>query len=280
MRSAFTFVVALSRVAVLAAPVGSFRVGDGPYWGTSPPTYSCVQACAYIFGDLANYECSTSSESIDNQAHIDGFGDETYCEGGQGRGFTAGENFAVCTAFPNSPCGYSTYGAYSALVTDHTGSCGNDVNYCYASSLHWNIKPGTVHGSCMRHSCFEEAASMPGSSTINADSGVLTLVLPAGEKCGSLSGSYSVPLAWSVNDGARVFTGNLTLGGKFVAIRGKQSETSTKWNVRLGAPRRLSCKFAVESYGLVTEFNRIVPAPARTEEAAAAAPTSSSAKRQ
>lgn len=101
--------------------VGSFAVDDGPVWTTNPPTYSCLEACAQVFGGVAgDYSCSTSSTAIDHQAFADGWGDNQYCS------TPVAETFKVNTSYD---CG-STGCSYSAYVSDH--SCGA-VNYCYAA---------------------------------------------------------------------------------------------------------------------------------------------------
>jgi hypothetical protein len=122
---AFLFVCSFSVVSAQEGPIGSFNVGDGPIWTSNPPTYSCLDACAMLFGGSAeNYFCSTSAESIDNQAYVDGWGDTQYCDS------PVAEDFKLNDFYD---CG-STSCAFSAYVEDH-GACETSVNYCYASGV-------------------------------------------------------------------------------------------------------------------------------------------------
>jgi len=99
---------------------GSYKVHDGPGWTSNPPCYSCVEACAKVFGGSAgDFQCSTNSNSINNVAHLSGWGDPTYCSQ------TKPETWKKNTYYN---CG-SHYCAYSAYVSDH---CGNGAtNYCF-----------------------------------------------------------------------------------------------------------------------------------------------------
>ena len=103
--------------------VGQFSVNQGPAWGDNPPSYSCVEACALLFGGGANqYHCSTTNGVLNNRAHVSGWGDGQYCVGA-----TVAEGFKS-----PAPGGYNCGSAmcsYSAYVADH---CGADaVNYCW-----------------------------------------------------------------------------------------------------------------------------------------------------
>ncbi len=97
----------------------NYDVDDGPLWGTNPPVYSCLDACALLFGGVAgDYQCSTSSEAIDHLANA-----STYAVGGcqivaeeykldQGGGYDCG--FEGCST--------------SAYVSDN---CIGGTNYCW-----------------------------------------------------------------------------------------------------------------------------------------------------
>src|SRR5690554_4121641 len=53
--------------------IGSYRVDDGPNWNSTPPpsAYSCLEACAEVFGGVStDYACSASDSSIDHQALV------------------------------------------------------------------------------------------------------------------------------------------------------------------------------------------------------------------
>ncbi len=99
--------------------VGSYAVMDGPAWGDDGPPYSCIAACAEIFGGVeGDYQCSTSDTEIDNLAYLDGWGDTIYCTAPQAEDFVVGTH---------TNCG----GAgcyYSAWVMDH--SC-DSINNCW-----------------------------------------------------------------------------------------------------------------------------------------------------
>ena len=42
-------------IAGPAAGQLSYHIDDGPPWNTNPPTYSCVEACALLFGHTPKY---------------------------------------------------------------------------------------------------------------------------------------------------------------------------------------------------------------------------------
>ena len=103
--------------------VGSYAVNSGPAFAVAT-SYSCVQACALVFGGFAaTYSCSTLPTSVNNVAYVDGYSDTSHC--GQN---PVSETFVV----PANPPGgsYRAYGpgAFSAYVFDH--SC-PAVNYCF-----------------------------------------------------------------------------------------------------------------------------------------------------
>ena len=101
------------------ALVGSYRISDGPAWGDDPPTYNCLEGCAVVFGGTADdYQCSTDGAVVDNQAYVDGWGDDTYCITPVAEDYKLGENYN---------CGGMGC-SYSAYVSDH--GCVS-TNYCY-----------------------------------------------------------------------------------------------------------------------------------------------------
>ncbi len=95
---------------------GSFRVNDGPSWTTVPPTYTCREACAMLFGGFAgDYACSTTPGAIDRQAYT-----STYGVGG-------------CNVYPDDykvDVTYDSTGDVSAYVTDNCTFPPN-TNYCF-----------------------------------------------------------------------------------------------------------------------------------------------------
>lgn len=99
--------------------MGSYRISDGPSWIENPPTYSCLEGCAVVFGGTADdYQCSTDGAVVDNQAYVDGWGDDTYCTAPVAEDYKLGDTY---------DCGGAGC-SYSAYVMDH--SCAS-TNYCY-----------------------------------------------------------------------------------------------------------------------------------------------------
>jgi cysteine-rich repeat protein len=99
--------------------VDQFNVGSGPSWGGNPPTYTCLEACALLFGGSANdYSCSTDPNSVNHKAYLSGWGDGQYCSNPQAEDWKK-NNFYNCGG---GGC------AYSAYVSDH---CANSINHCW-----------------------------------------------------------------------------------------------------------------------------------------------------
>jgi hypothetical protein len=99
------------------APVGQYNVSAGPAWGTNPPTYTCQEACALLFGGVAaSYQCSTVAGSINRMANTSIWG--------------IGGCAVVADTFKrnvNYNCG-SANCAQSAYVADN---CNPGTNYCF-----------------------------------------------------------------------------------------------------------------------------------------------------
>jgi hypothetical protein len=54
----------------------SYKIGDGPGYGSNPPTYTCQEACALLFGGgYSSYRCSTRSDTITYTAWTQGRGE-------------------------------------------------------------------------------------------------------------------------------------------------------------------------------------------------------------
>lgn len=117
--------------------VGEMCVGEGPNWGSNPECKNCLEACVIKFGGgVGDYECSTSNSSINNNAHLSGWGDAGLCSGPG-----AAEDFKV-GAFYN--CG--GFGcAYSAWVQDNCPfggpPCAGGQMFCYESGGGGNPAP-------------------------------------------------------------------------------------------------------------------------------------------
>jgi hypothetical protein len=102
--------------------VGSYTLGMGPAYATNPPTRTCQDACALVYGGTAaQYSCSTSATSVNHLAWVDCYANSTHCQAG---GTAMPENYKVGT---NYNCGVANC-ACSAYVTDN---CGTATNYCY-----------------------------------------------------------------------------------------------------------------------------------------------------
>jgi hypothetical protein len=106
--------------------VGSYRVSDGPYWGSNPPVYSGVEAAALLFGGspskyAISVNASTNPSTITHTAWVDGHAQpwaivaETYKR-------------------DSAPAGYYQPGgdAISAYVRDHVDY--SKVNYVWAQT--------------------------------------------------------------------------------------------------------------------------------------------------
>ena len=105
-------------------PVGFYNVHTGPFWQNDPPVFSCLEACALVFGGVdTDYYCSTSGVVVDHLAFASGWGDASTCINPVGEGFSAepGGN-------PGYNCG-SIGCAYSAYVQDNCTN--NPINWCW-----------------------------------------------------------------------------------------------------------------------------------------------------
>lgn len=125
---------ASSAQAVTYTYVGSWSVGDGPYWRDNPAVYSGQQAAALLFGGVAsNYAISTlgtDASAINFQAHVDGWGDTQYLSSGSvSQSYSLDSGGAGYNSFP------VTGSAYSAYVSDHSDAGSpNTVNYAFLIS--------------------------------------------------------------------------------------------------------------------------------------------------
>ncbi len=101
--------------------VGSYNVHSGPAWGGNPPTYTCKEACAQLYGGAAgDYACSTTNGGVNGQAFLSGYADLKYCT------MPADDDFKVNTFYNCGSFGCS----YSAFVQDNC-SGGTSINYCW-----------------------------------------------------------------------------------------------------------------------------------------------------
>ena len=101
--------------------IGQFDVNSGPYWGDNPPTYTCKEACALLFGGVAaNYSCSVSGVTVTGTAYLSGYGDTQYCVDPQD------DDYKLNTKYN---CGVNGC-SYSAYVQDNCNN-GTAINYCW-----------------------------------------------------------------------------------------------------------------------------------------------------
>ena len=97
--------------------MGSYQVNQGPLLSSNPPTYSCVEACALLFGgSAANYNCSTNNAAVDHQAWLSVNGDGCVMDS---------EKFKKNTFYGCHGVGC----AESAYVADNC--VGGQTNYCF-----------------------------------------------------------------------------------------------------------------------------------------------------
>jgi len=108
---------------------GSYDIGSGPNWTVNPPTYSCTEACADVFGGTStDYHCSTSDTTLDHLAYLDGWNDTQYCITPADQDFKFGATYDCGTA----GCSYSAY------VEDHTEN--NPFSECQKTNWCWKKK--------------------------------------------------------------------------------------------------------------------------------------------
>ena len=108
--------------------VGSWSVGDGPFWMTNPQVMSGVETAAFLFGGSASdYVISTKGSDaalIDYMTFVDGWGDPQYLLSPAAQDFKATTN-------PDGGYDCRAYGcSYSAYVNDHSLG-GQYVNYAF-----------------------------------------------------------------------------------------------------------------------------------------------------
>jgi hypothetical protein len=110
----------ITNVVVTCTPLAntSYLVNAGPFWPTNPPTQTCLEACASLFGGTStNWACSTVSGSVNNQAYVSQYG---------GPCSVQSESFKVHATYVGCPGGVC---AVSAYVQDHCN--GGQRNYCF-----------------------------------------------------------------------------------------------------------------------------------------------------
>ena len=98
--------------------VGQYDVNSGPYWANNPPTYTCQEACALLFGGQAGtYMCSTVQGVPNRMANTSIWSITVACT-------LAPDTFKKNTFYD---CG-ATNCSQSAYVQDN---CRGGINYCY-----------------------------------------------------------------------------------------------------------------------------------------------------
>lgn len=112
--------------------VGSWNLGDGPYWGTNPQVYSGQEAAAFLFGGQASdYAISTVSSDVADinfSTWLDGWGDGfTYADSGT----PASQSYSLDTGGGGYNSNPGSYSAYSAYIGDHFGPGSGYTNYAF-----------------------------------------------------------------------------------------------------------------------------------------------------
>lgn len=105
---------------------GSFSVHAGPSWNEWPPTYTCREACALVFGGNAtDYFCSTDPLALNRLAWVSTWGSDANCAWrvSGGPGTPVSEDFKNCEF-------YAEFGCASAYVSDMC-FIGGSTNYCW-----------------------------------------------------------------------------------------------------------------------------------------------------
>jgi hypothetical protein len=103
--------------------IGQYNVEDGPGWFNDPPTYTCLEACAMVFGgNPGDYSCSIDMNMITNTAWESGYADGGHCGGDPKNAFP--EDYKKNTHYN---CGSQSC-SFSAYVSDN---CFGSTNYCW-----------------------------------------------------------------------------------------------------------------------------------------------------
>ncbi len=121
--------LAVSAVQTQTIVQGVFEYGvaEGPFWPTNPDVYSCLETCAMLFGGAeADWECSTSLNSVDNMARAAEFA-------GIGCAIVPEDFKEEDPASPGYDCGITSPPcSTSAYVEDGCGLfLSFDTNYCH-----------------------------------------------------------------------------------------------------------------------------------------------------
>jgi hypothetical protein len=113
--------VAAVAIAAIPAPQ-SFDVGAGPEWSTAT-AYSCLQACALLFGGAsADWACSTSATQVNHFGWYSSFGSSENCGP---TGTPLAEDF--------NPGGSYQVAGVSAYVNDWCFAGEGSINYCHTA---------------------------------------------------------------------------------------------------------------------------------------------------
>jgi len=115
--------------------IGSYQVHSGPEWATDPPTYTCLEACAMVFGGAPDdYACSTNGVTVNNLAWASTWGTPQHCDAPAGPGDDpVAEDFKLSDTYDCGDTGCSV----SAYVKDHCavdfGGPGDSENFCFSA---------------------------------------------------------------------------------------------------------------------------------------------------
>lgn len=108
--------------------IGHFAVSDGIWYAQDPPppAYSCVQACAIIFGNQYTYGCSTDPSTLNHLTWGSNWGYSDHCFGGTPVADTY-LNGAIYEQNPDATG--SSEAPFSAYISDNCDD--SSVNYCW-----------------------------------------------------------------------------------------------------------------------------------------------------
>jgi len=99
-------------------------------WRNNPPTYTCLESCALVYGgEAVDYSCSTVDTFVDNQAYYQVYG--------ASEAEIVAEDFTNCDAYTASGC-------KTAYVGDHLWI--EDVNYCWSNAGGGGLSEAALDG--------------------------------------------------------------------------------------------------------------------------------------
>jgi hypothetical protein len=126
-----------SGLSLQAGYLGSYKVDDGPFWSTSPDTFTALEAAAQIFGGApTDYFVSTNPDTVDPNTITHTGWQSTF---GVPNGFEFAEDYKLNTSYNCGSIGCAT----SAYVDDNaTGA--TYTNFVWTSDTVATPEPSTL----------------------------------------------------------------------------------------------------------------------------------------